>query len=437
MGVDRDLGAAEGEDHHAGGRLAPDAGQRDEVARSPRRGGLREPVEVGSPPRPSSRRTCWIRGAFGWRSPPGRIASSTSSTGGVADLLPGRQRVAQPLVGDVAIAVVGVLGEDRQHQLGDRVPVRIVDRAAVDLAQPVADRAHPGSARPPPGRLCWSSPSRAGYFPRRWPRSEERVVDVDGVRCFYRRSPATARRRSSCTATRRTRRTGSRSSNGSTGPASPSTCPAWAFRAPAAAASTTRCTAWRASSSASRRARGRRALARRPRLGRVGLIAAQRAPGAGPAARRDQRRPAAARLPLALDRRCLWRVPGAGELANRTTTKAGLRDAPRQASATPGRMPAEFIDSVWAGRVGSWPAMLELYRSADPERLAAAGERPRRARVPGAGRWGDGRPYLPPRFGRAYAARSERRAPRARPGAGHWPWIDRPDASIGSSAFCR
>ena len=35
----------------------------------------------------------------------------------------------------------------------------------------------------------------------------------------------------------------------------------------------------------------------------------------------------------------------------------------RSPSATPGGMPDEFIDSVWAGRGrGSWPEMLDLYR---------------------------------------------------------------------------
>jgi pimeloyl-ACP methyl ester carboxylesterase len=127
--------------------------------------------------------------------------------------------------------------------------------------------------------------------------------------------------------------------------------------------------------------------------------------------------------------RYLWRVPVAGELANLTSTKAGLALLSRQASATPGGMPAEFIDSVWAGRGrGTWPEMLELYRSADPDRLAAAGEELGKLECPALVVWGLDDIYLPPRFGRAYA--------NALPGArlleleraGHFPWIDRPDA---------
>jgi hypothetical protein len=52
----------------------------------------------------------------------------------VAHVDPCGQRRTQALVGDVAIAVGGVLGEDRANQLGDRVPVRVVHGPPVDLA---------------------------------------------------------------------------------------------------------------------------------------------------------------------------------------------------------------------------------------------------------------------------------------------------------------
>ena len=43
-------------------------------------------------------------------------------------------------VGDVAVRVRRVLGEDRQDELVDRVLVRLVDGRAVHLAQAIADR---------------------------------------------------------------------------------------------------------------------------------------------------------------------------------------------------------------------------------------------------------------------------------------------------------
>jgi pimeloyl-ACP methyl ester carboxylesterase len=127
--------------------------------------------------------------------------------------------------------------------------------------------------------------------------------------------------------------------------------------------------------------------------------------------------------------RYFWRVPLLGELANRTTTKAGLRLLSRQASAVPGGYPPEFIDSIWAGRgQGSWPEMLELYRDADPDRLAAAGEGLGAIDCPALVVWGSDDLYLPLRFGRAYADVLPGAELLELDRAGHWPWLDRPDA---------
>jgi pimeloyl-ACP methyl ester carboxylesterase len=43
-------------------------------------------------------------------------------------------------------------------------------------------------------------------------------------------------------------------------------------------------------------------------------------------------------------------------------------------------------------------------------------------------RGGSDDPYLPVRFGRLYAERLPNAELRELPGAGHWPWIDRPEA---------
>jgi pimeloyl-ACP methyl ester carboxylesterase len=87
--------------------------------------------------------------------------------------------------------------------------------------------------------------------------------------------------------------------------------------------------------------------------------------------------------------RWLWRVPVMGELANLTTTKAASRLLSRQASGTPGPLPEEFIDSAWKGRGrGVWRPLLTLYRSADPEDLAAAGKGLAHLTCPGLVIWG-------------------------------------------------
>jgi pimeloyl-ACP methyl ester carboxylesterase len=124
-----------------------------------------------------------------------------------------------------------------------------------------------------------------------------------------------------------------------------------------------------------------------------------------------------------------WRVPLLGELANLTTTKAGLRLLSRQVSATAGGMPEQFLDSVWAGRGrATWPEMLELYRSAHPDRLAAAGEDLGRLDCPALVVWGRGDVYLPIEFGRAYSERLPAAELVELDRAGHYPWLDRPDA---------
>ena len=124
----------------------------------------------------------------------------------------------------------------------------------------------------------------------------------------------------------------------------------------------------------------------------------------------------------------IWRTPLLGELAMGTTTRPVLRLLSRESNATPGPMPEEWIDSVLAHfDQGTQRAILRLYRSSPESALQAAGAGLRALRMPALVVWGLADPYLPARFGRAYAE--------ALPGAelleledaGHWPWLDRPD----------
>ena len=136
--------------------------------------------------------------------------------------------------------------------------------------------------------------------------------------------------------------------------------------------------------------------------------------------------------------RYLWRVPVVGELANLTSTRPALRALSRQASPRPGPMPDEFIDMVLrARRRGTWPQSLALYRSADPDRLAAAGELLGQLDCPALVAWGAQDPYLPLDFARAYAERLPRAELVELEGAGHWPWLDRPELVDLVGAFVR
>ena len=122
-----------------------------------------------------------------------------------------------------------------------------------------------------------------------------------------------------------------------------------------------------------------------------------------------------------------WRTPVAGELL------MGL-----SGRLTMGRfLPAELRDDAASHfDQGTQRAILRLYRSSPPERLAEAGARLARLRCPAFIVWGDRDPYVPPRFADAYAAALGGPAQVARLAAGgHWPWLDSPEAVERVAAF--
>jgi pimeloyl-ACP methyl ester carboxylesterase len=124
----------------------------------------------------------------------------------------------------------------------------------------------------------------------------------------------------------------------------------------------------------------------------------------------------------------IWRTPLLGELAMGLATRQLLTRALRPAFAGP--IPAGFVDALWPWfDQGTQRAILRLYRSAPEERLAAAGEDLSHLRVPTLVVWGARDPYLPSRFGDAYAARLPGARVEHVRDAGHWPWLDRPDVT--------
>ncbi len=76
---------------------------------------------------------------------------------------------------------------------------------------------------------------------------------------------------------------------------------------------------------------------------------------------------------------------------------------------------------------GTQRAILRLYRSSPPEVLAAAGAGLGRLQMPALVVWGMRDPYIPARFGRAYADALPDAELLELADAGHWPWLDRPD----------
>jgi len=146
-------------------------------------------------------------------------------------------------------------------------------------------------------------------------------------------------------------------------------------------------------------------------------------------------------VPLSADYRWhwvarLWRRRGVGELINLTSTRPAANLLLRQSSGDRRPMPQGFVDSIWRYRQrGTGRPALALYRSADPGRLAQAGEGLGEMNCPALVVWGQRDPYLGPEEGRAYARRLANAELLEVAEAGHWPWIDRPEVVDQVTAF--
>jgi pimeloyl-ACP methyl ester carboxylesterase len=125
----------------------------------------------------------------------------------------------------------------------------------------------------------------------------------------------------------------------------------------------------------------------------------------------------------------IWRTPAVGELsrllATRRLVELGLRES--RADWSPhDRALVERAREQLRDRRGT-EAIVRLYRSADPGRLAAAGEHLGDLAAPTLVAWGMRDRYIPASFGAAYASRLPNSELVELPDAGHWPWIDQPE----------
>ena len=124
----------------------------------------------------------------------------------------------------------------------------------------------------------------------------------------------------------------------------------------------------------------------------------------------------------------VWRTPLLGELAMGSLGRHTLRYASKESNVTPGPLPEAWLDTVLDHFDQGTPrAILRLYRSSPPDVLAAAGARLGELAMPALVVWGAQDPYIPARFGRAYAGALANAELLELPDAGHVPWLDRPD----------
>lgn len=122
-----------------------------------------------------------------------------------------------------------------------------------------------------------------------------------------------------------------------------------------------------------------------------------------------------------------WRRPLVGEMLMGFTFKRGLKLASREGASVP--LPDPFLDDIWKHfDHGTQRAILKLYRSAPEHELARAGERLGAIGAPALVVCGGQDPYLPAVFARrtAEALGSDARVECVE-GAGHWPWLERPE----------
>jgi len=135
----------------------------------------------------------------------------------------------------------------------------------------------------------------------------------------------------------------------------------------------------------------------------------------------------------------IWRTPIAGELFMGTTTNFTARRVFRMMKALPPEKVDAFVDAMMVHfDHGTQRAILRLYRSAPPDVLEQAGKRLGNVGAPALVVWGERDPYLPKSFANAYAEAlgGEARVELVE-GAGHWPWLDRPEVIDLISEFLR
>jgi pimeloyl-ACP methyl ester carboxylesterase len=125
----------------------------------------------------------------------------------------------------------------------------------------------------------------------------------------------------------------------------------------------------------------------------------------------------------------IWRTPLLGELFMGSTNRWSARLVLRRMGALPPDAIDEWLDPVLAEfDHGTQRAILRLYRSAPPEVLADAGARLGEVEAAALVVWGAREPFIGVRFAQAYAdALGGEASVEVVEGAGHWPWLDRPE----------
>ncbi len=134
----------------------------------------------------------------------------------------------------------------------------------------------------------------------------------------------------------------------------------------------------------------------------------------------------------------LLRRPMLGELVMGSLTERMMARSLRRSAGAPGAWPDERITRVWQQfDQGTQRAVLRLLRATDEEALAEARAVLEGLRIPVLTIWGELDPWLGAVPAHASALRSLRGELLRLPDAGHWPWLERPEAARRLVAFLR
>jgi pimeloyl-ACP methyl ester carboxylesterase len=133
----------------------------------------------------------------------------------------------------------------------------------------------------------------------------------------------------------------------------------------------------------------------------------------------------------------VWRTPVLGELFMGLSSRRAFRALAKRHGALPADVLDEEVGRVWKHfDHGTQRAILRLYRSAPEDALAAVAPGLSRIRSPALIVWGGADPYLPAQFAHDYArALGGPAEVEIAEGAGHWPWLERPQVVDRVAAF--
>ena len=130
------------------------------------------------------------------------------------------------------------------------------------------------------------------------------------------------------------------------------------------------------------------------------------------------------------------RRPGAGELLMGSVNRWLLARMLRGASATAAAWPDPRVDAVWEQfDQGTQRAILRLHRSVDTSALAITSTGLHRLTQPVLVAWGDRDPWFDCAFAEVYSRLLPGATAEVVKGAGHWPWLDRPELAERLAAF--